>query len=366
MTRSRIPSARLAGALLLALALPLMAQSPPVEVAKDDPSVQPSEMMPRASKSLLLDIVRTAAGDFAVGERGNALNSSDGKTWTQLPVPTRSTLTAIATADGQLWAAGHDGVIVHSADGGQHWQRQRVAPWSPDDRDPSHGLPILDLMFTDASNGYAVGAFSLLLETHDGGVTWTPQTVALPGAAPAKPAAPQGNDDNWTFSSDELQLDAESDPHFNAIARAGSGALVIVGERGTFLRSRDAGASWQKGSFPYQGSMFGVLAWEGDHILAFGLRGNAYESMDLGATWRKVDTGTNASLMGGQALPGGGAVLVGANGTVLVRSASGQPFVAHAYLNAAGETPVLSGVQAADNGDYVLIGDKGADLYHPQ
>jgi photosystem II stability/assembly factor-like uncharacterized protein len=109
-----------------------------------------------------------------------------------------------------------------------------------------------------------------------------------------------------------------------------------------------------------------VLAWEGDHILAFGLRGNVYESMDLGDSWRKLDIRVNASLMGGQALANGGAILVGANGTVLSRKDRASPFVVGTFENAAGETPVLSGVLALADGRHLLIGEKGADLHQPK
>ena len=394
---------RLTGALLLALALPLSAQSPEPEIpaedatadmAEADPgldaapeeSVEPSapvasidpvlldaEILPRASRSLLLDAVRTNAGYFAVGERGHVLVSEDGQAWTQAKVPTRATLTTIATADGVLWAAGHDGVIVHSTDGGQTWTRRRAAPWSYDIVDPSEGVPVMDLLFTDARNGFAIGAYSLMLVTSDGGVTWTPRSVLdKPEAeAPAQAEAPAADDelaaaDDWTFSDDDLMLDAESDPHLNAMARTGSGALVIAGERGAFMRSRDGGETWDSKRLPYEGSMFGVLAWEDDHILVFGLRGNVLESRDLGDTWTEVETGITTSLMGGHALPGGGAVLVGANGAILSRPDADTPFTKVAFEMANGETPLLSGVLPVEDAGYLVIGDKGADLYRPK
>lgn len=392
---------RLAGALLLALALPLSAQSPEPEIPAEDASaemadpdpgmdaapeesVEPSatvaatdpvlldaEILPRARRSLLLDVVRTNAGYFAVGERGHVLVSEDGQAWTQAKVPTRATLTTIATADGVLWAAGHDGVIVHSTDGGQTWTRRRAAPWSYDIVDPSEGVPVMDLLFTDARNGFAIGAYSLMLVTSDGGVTWTPRSV-LGAAAKEAPAEPEpaadevAAADDWTFSDDDLMLDAESDPHLNAMARAGSGALVIAGERGTFMRSRDGGQTWESKRLPYEGSMFGVLAWEDDHILVFGLRGNVLESRDLGDSWTEVETGITTSLMGGHALPGGGAVLVGANGAILTRPDADSPFTATAYEMSTGETPLLSGVLPVDDAGYLVIGDKGADLYRPK
>ncbi len=403
MPSTTLRSSHLFGALLLALALPISAQAPEAEVPADetaaettpdstpdstqtpepetaktaatDPALLDAEMLPRASRSLLLDAVRTNAGYFAVGERGHVLMSDDGTQWRQAAVPTRATLTTIATADGILWAAGHDGVIVHSTDGGQTWTRRRAAPWSYDIVDPSEGVPVMDLLFTDARNGIAIGAYSLMLVTSDGGITWTSRTVSSAAPVvveePAPEPAAEGDDaaaegDDWTFSDDDLALDAESDPHLNAIARAGSGALVIAGERGTFLRSRDGGETWNSKRLPYEGSMFGVLSWQDDHILVFGLRGNVYESRDLGDSWTRVETGITTSLMGGYALENGGAVLVGANGAILSRPNADSPFTATAFATASGETPLLSGVLPVDGAGFLVIGDKGADLYRPQ
>lgn len=361
------------GALLLTLSLASSAQSPPAAPAAgtNDPSGMPTEILPRASQSLLLDAVQTASGFVVAGERGHVLTSTDGGQWDQRPVPTRSTLTTIATADGQLWAAGHDGVIVHSADGGQTWHTQRSDPFmavpdqAPGDRDQRQGAPVLDLLFTDATHGIAVGAYSLMLQTSDGGATWTPvQALATDAGAAPEPEAVAS--ESGVFNAEDLQLGEESNPHFNAVARTGSGALALVGERGTFLRSRDNGVTWEKVAFPYAGSLFGVLAWEADHILAFGLRGNVYESADLGSTWTKVDSTVSVSLMGGAALANGGALLVGSNGTVLERADGASPFVARTHVNAAGEAPALAAVIAGGPTGYLLVGDKGVETYSPK
>ena len=368
-TKSRSPAPMFGAAAILILALSPLAAQQTDSVAASDPSMQSSEPMPRASRSLLLDLVRTASGYVAVGERGHVLRSDDGKGWTQLTVPTRSALTSIATADGQLWVGGHDGVILHSTDGGQTWTAQRRDPFhlaqgeQAADHDPRQGAPVLDLYFRDASHGYAVGAHSLMLVTADGGATWTPKQALAAPAAPEQPAAPMQGD---LFSAADLELEEEADPHFNAIAAAGEHTLVIVGERGTLLRSDDDGENWKRLPFPYKGSMFGVL-WLGEqHLLAYGLRGNVYESRDNGDSWSKVDAAASASLMGGTTLEGGGVALVGGNGTVLRRAGADGAFAAAVFRNAAGETPALAGISPAANGDFVLVGDKGVDLYHPQ
>ena len=306
---------RLAGALLLAMLLPLAAQAQEAEApatdgmaeeaapAAADPATQDAEMMPRASQSLLLDTVQTAAGYFAVGERGHVLVSENGQDWKQVPVPTRSTLTSITSADGVLWAGGHDGVIVHSTDGGQSWTRRRTQVWTPDYADPLDGVPVMDMLMVDGMNGFAVGAYAMFLETTDGGVTWSPRGIINYDEPEPEPVAEEETvadepaADDWTFDASDLELEAESDPHLYAMARTDEGHLVIAGERGAFFRSTDGGQTWERDRLPYEGSMFGVLSFGGEHLLVHGLRGNVLESRDLGRSWTNVETGVNTSLM---------------------------------------------------------------------
>lgn len=352
-------------------------------VTRADPAVLDAERMPMASRSLVLGGFAHESGLVAVGERGHALLSADGVDWAQADsMPTRSTLTAVTGADGGLWAVGHDGVIVHSSDAGLTWERQREAPWVAGSFEPDVGLPLLDVLFLDGQRGMAIGAFSLLLETSDGGATWTSSFLSelavdvgseeVDGIAegPAVETADavddglseeDGLDDGWGFSADDLELDAEDDPHLNAIARAGDGGLVIAGERGSVFRSRSEGGGWERLALPYDGSMFGVLAWEGEHVMVFGLRGNVFESFDLGDSWQRVDSGTTVSLMGGVELPDGGALLVGNQGQLLHREAVGEPFRLSTYVNADGETPVLASALATTDGGFILLGERGVD-----
>ena len=368
LARSRTPLVLALGA-ALAWASAATAQDPP----PTDPSVQPSELLPLATKALLLDLARTSAGLFAVGEHGIVLRGDDAGQWTQLAAPTRVALTSVASADGELWVAGHSGVILRSSDNGDTWTRQRLDIWDPESVEPSQGAPILDLLFVDANTGFAVGAFSTLLRTTDGGRTWA--ALSLKGEAPVADAleAPVADalaeehagidDDGGVLSADDLVLEDEVDPHLNAIARDAGGTLYLAGERGAMFRSFDNGDTWQRLGFPYEGSMFGIVAWEAGHVLAFGLRGNVYESTDGGDSWSRLDTATEVALMGGAALPGGGAVLVGNEGIILQRADGASPFERTTFQNADGETPVLSGAIPDAAGGLILIGDKGADRH---
>lgn len=367
--QSQAIAAKCAGTMVLLMALASSATAAAQPAAQNqspwrEPSDQPAEMLPLAPNSVLLAATVSDTRRVAVGERGHVLLSSDGKHWKQAAsVPTRSTLTAVAAIGTEVWAVGHDGVIIHSADGGEHWQLQRRDPLQKAVKandeagaNPRQGAPLLSVLFLDAHIGYAVGAYSLMLATSDGGVTWTPVTVNAKKVAGQSGKKEEANKENWSFSKEELQLEQETDPHLNAIAVTGDGSLFIAAERGTVFRSRDAGKTWQRLQLPYSGSMFGVLGYAGQHVLVYGLRGHAFESSDLGDHWSEINTGTELTLLGGTKLPDDGAVLAGANGVILLRSSRGaafQTFVdpgAGAITAALPETGAHAFVIASENG----------------
>ncbi len=333
-------------------------------LAADDSVLQNAEIMPRAVNSLMLDIAESSDRAIAVGERGHILVSESRRGWRQIEkVPTRSTLVAVSAVGNKVWAVGHEGVILHSADGGLTWVRQRVAPFDKNSTDLTNGAPLLDVLFTDESNGIAIGAYSLMLVTHDGGQTWNQQNVL--GKTDDEILTQQSednsvvNDDNWTFDQEDLDLDEESDPHLNAIARTGDGSFFIVAERGAAFRSTDNAATWERIQLPYEGSMFGVIGFEGAHILCFGLRGNVYESPDLGTTWQKVETGTTLSLMGGDGFDNGGAVLVGANGIVLSRVNGTENFRTSTHPDG----NVLASVVSLSAAEFAVAGETGLSVF---
>lgn len=353
-------------------------------VVRTDPTLLPAELVPLAKKSLLLDIAESDQRAITVGERGHVLVSESRDDWRQVEaVPTRATLTAVTAAGSHAWAVGHAQVILHSADGGLSWERQHANPYDPENfEDIANGAPLLDVLFFDEQRGLAIGAYGLLLATADGGATWTrgsvagganPDAGAQPGDGPDQAdeaidsadadADGDGKDDSWTFSDEDLELEELSDPHLNAIARTGSGNLLIVAERGSAYRSRNEGRSWERLSIPYDGSMFGVLGFEGDRVLAFGLRGNVFESTDLGDTWKAIDSGTEQTLQGGAVLADGGAVLVGSNGVVLVRRNAGAPFEQHKFADAGVLSEVIP--VGGGSGQLVVVGERGIGRFSP-
>ncbi|MEM7705252.1 MAG: YCF48-related protein [Pseudomonadota bacterium] len=279
-------------------------------------SVASSEAMPRAGESMLLDVATTGSGLVAVGERGHILRSTEGESWEQVAdVPTRSTLTAVFSLGDRVWAAGHDQVIVHSADGGQSWQRQYS---SPDVFDPEANSPLLDIFFLDEQRGFAVGAYAVFLRTSDGGQSWEVASLELADdAADEEASDEQGAAANDPYAYDD-EFDIGVDYHLNGMTKLADGTLYIAAEQGNGYRSRNEGETWQELVLPYGGSMFGALTLGQDRLLTFGLRGNAFVSVDAGSSWQQLDTDSLNSLNGAVQLSSGEVVMVGVNGEVLV------------------------------------------------
>lgn len=301
-----------------------------------------SQLMPLAAKALLLDGQVIDGRIVVVGERGHILTSDDhGVSWQQQLAPTRATLTSVFFSDpGNGWAAGHDGVILQTRDGGRRWQQVYAAV--DDER------PILDLCFTTPSHGYAVGAYGLFLETRDGGANW-----AVIEFNPATLADEELLDDELDDALAEEPWGI--DVHLNQMVATAAGRVFIAAEAGNLYRSDDGGRSWLSLPSPYEGSFYGTLPHANGELLAFGLRGHVFATTDAGHSWTPLETGVQATLNDGIRLRDGRLVLAGLAGTLLISTDQGKSFALHAQDDRAGIAKVL---QAGD-GALILLGEQG-------
>lgn len=292
-----------AGVLCAGMLAPALAQDPPPAPAEKP---HPAMIAPLAARSTLLGIAQAGSTLVAVGDRGHILLSTDGKAWQQVQTPADVMLNRVRFRDDQTgWAVGHDATILATHDGGSHWAVQHYDP---------QGRPLYDLIFVDPQHLIAIGGYGSFLDSTDDGASWTARSFPV----------------------------GDLGQHFNAAATLADGTLLVAGERGLLMRSRDHGATWAMLDSPYTGSFFGVLASGAKGALVFGLRGHVYLTDDAGACpvlrtdgydpyaretvvdaarlkklgWRAVATPTHESLFGGAA-DGNGAVLVGVNGTVV-------------------------------------------------
>lgn len=327
----------------------------------------PALLSKKADKSLLLDVARAGSRLVAVGERGHILLSdNEGRTWRQVPAPTRVMLSAVYFPTPEIgYAVGHDSTILGTRDGGATWTLLYFREFSggdesavsssdevddatseedfyAEDQDEGaravvsrDGVPLLDVWFSDASTGIAVGAYGLLLRTEDGGRTWVDRSEGMP------------NHEGW---------------HLNAIAGVpGMPETVFIGgEKGTVYRSKDAGQSFVSLQAPASGSVFGLLSTSTKTIYVFGLQGEVLRSTRLGDSWERLDSGVTSGLNDGCVAASGAVVITGNAGVILTAANDGAPLVGHARAD---RQAVLSCAHV--DGGLVLVGDGGVKRATP-
>lgn len=317
----RLKTTKLLLSILLCGTLPCSAQA-----AFQDPLDSPSVIVDQLSKRSMQAVGMAGKRLVTVGARGViAISDDDGRTWSQSISPVQSDLVAVHfTNERKGWSVGHDGVVLHTEDGGKTWQKQLdgraahelfvqyykagaesgnaayKAALRAVERNYKTGptLPLLDVWFDDELNGFAVGAFGLIIGTTDGGHTWAP----------------------WLDRIDNPEM-----LHLNAV-RGGDGGVYIAGERGAIFRLDRTQNRFVAVATGYTGSFFG-LAVSKNILLAYGLKGAVYRSADHGQTWGAVDVPSPTTINGGTVLQASeGFVLVNIAGEMLIGDASGQRF----------------------------------------
>lgn len=227
--------------------------------------MQPAPRQSRLDTSMLLAAARAGKRIVAAGAQGTVMLSDDGgKTYRQASVPVRLQLTSLYFLDERLgWATGHGGLILNTVDGGEHWAVQHV--------NLAVDQPLFSVYFRNAQEGWAVGLWSMMLVTQDGGRSWN--EVALPPAPGARKA----------------------DLNLFKIFGSDNGTLYIAAERGFVLRSHD-GSNWDYLPTGYQGSLWSGVAWADGTVLVGGLRGSLYRSTDGGQSWVSAGLGQTSSI----------------------------------------------------------------------
>lgn len=282
----------------------------------DSPAIKSS----LAVKSLLLDIVNVENKYLiAVGERGHILRGEDTNNFIQVEAPTRSTLTAVTFAnDKDGWAVGHNGVILHTADGGLSWKVQQYLP--------NLQKPLLDVAFKNSLEGIALGAYGLFFQTSDGGETWVQKFhLSLLSADDLDYLDELRAEDEQAY----LEERANILPHFNGITFDNESAY-LVGEVGLIGKSEDAGKTWKRLDDVYQGSFYDLTKTDTGTLFAVGLRGNIYSSENEGRSWvQSKFSSLNTTLLNSVISHKNSVYIFGNNGVQLTSYDDGDTFTSY-------------------------------------
>lgn len=164
---------------------------------------------------------------------------------------TRDDLQSIAAVDARrIWAVGSFSGIYHTADGGTSWADQKSG--------------VVDLAqlckvdFVDDHYGWIVGSYGIIINTPDGGSTWTTQES----------------------KTDNLLL------HVDFVNREHG---WVVGEKSTILQTRDGGATWQL-DYDEQGIVYNSVCFlDSQTGWIVGDYGTILHTTDGGSSWTKQE-----------------------------------------------------------------------------
>jgi photosystem II stability/assembly factor-like uncharacterized protein len=286
--------------------------------AFEDPLNAPALPSQKIASSPTLAIERAGDHFVAAGRRGHIMVSDTvGQKWTQATVPVSVDLVALSFPNPlKGWAVGHDGVILHTVDGGYTWTKQadgyslskiahdfyqskvqageksletfldRAKALVNDGADK----PFLTVWFQSEKVGYVAGAFNMLFKTSDGGKSWEP----------------------WMH-----RIDNPGEMHLYSIKGNESG-VYIAGEQALLVRMKSGESTFKSMPKPtYKGSYFGLLI-NPKSVVIHGMRGNAFLSNDQGNSWKKLNISTTAGLTTG---------LIGSSNQIYLASVAGEIFV---------------------------------------
>lgn len=194
-----------------------------------------------------------------------------------------------------LWAAGSDGMLLHSTDEGDTWTEQKIG--TPEDVFSS-------ICFPDSRNGWIVGKMGKILHTTDGGKNWScvkkgeniyytkvffldPQYGWIVGERGTLLLTTDGGK-NWeTIDTGKFMIT------FNDVRFIDRNKGWIVGERdmftgqGVIMVSTDGGRTWQDQESGVDKSLMSVYPVNADKVWVGGLGGTILLTTDGGSTWIK-------------------------------------------------------------------------------
>jgi len=268
------------------------------------------------------------------------------------------------------WACGRWGYVLHTADGGGTWVRQKSGT----------DLTLSSIFFLDPQNGWAVGEQGVIIHTTNGGKTWEKQkspvpffhmkvyfATALKGwIASEQTHILHTNDGGKTWG---IQF-KDKDAILKSISFCDPLHGWAVGEYGFIYHTRNGGVTWQKqgGEFvvseetgDVEGGtfLFDVLAVDPQTAWAVGIDGYVIKTVDGGKTWKEVATGAPETQLFCVASDRAGTVLVGGSGTFLSSTDKGRTWKIPEFKPPI-EYEWIYGIARRGNSGFVAVGGGGA------
>ncbi|MEO8513416.1 MAG: T9SS type A sorting domain-containing protein [Ignavibacteria bacterium] len=264
-----------------------------------------------------------------VGANGSIMRSTGDNNivFSVIPSPTTQQLNNVRVSPHDSFddavAVGNNGTVVYSFNAGNSWALS--APVT------SSNLYGIDFIF---GNTFAVGdAGTIMIAPYPGGA-WTLQTSGT------------------TRNLRAIKVSAQV-----------SGTAIVVGEKGTILRTTNAGVNWINASLTDTTFNFNDISQKGiyftiDINCAVGSNGRIYKTTNYGATWVQKTSGTTNNLRKVYFNSPDSGVVVGDNGTIRLTTNGGETWFQDAFFNSpSGRNYRSAGIINIDHGTYAALSD---------
>ena len=322
----------------------------------------------------------------------------------QAPIPTAADLLAVTPVSAtEMWAAGWDGRLVHTADGGKSWELKQLDTNSLSAvffADATHGWAagngffhttdagqtwvkdnnwgsIYDLFFIDAQRGWACGNGGVTYRTTNGGLSWSFSAVGtlITLSSVWFVDAQRG----WTVDIDGLIYHSTDGGQSWTLQHDANGYLstlqffdpqegwAIGGD--TFLHTTDSGQSWSPASVPPGTWSHAARFSDPLHGISVGEYGNVTRTSDGGQTWITVSAiGTGPRLWDVESWSPTASIYVGETGALAVTANGGAKWRS-IQSGGTGATHALDAVDplhawAANDGGEVLYTVNGGSQWN--
>ena len=220
-------------------------------------------------------------------------------------------------------AAGRDGHVMRSADGGQTWSVQKAAEST-----------LFALDFGDAQHGWACGKQGLLVKTSNGGISWTVQSV--PGSFDFNDVDFVDAQNGWlagpgvilrTSNGGNTWQNVSPNTFFSA-----GGIHFITAQEGWFcgtigaiMHTTDGGTTWTSQTSNSNNELRDIRFLDNQTGWACGVSGTIVKTGDGGNTWTVQPSGANLTYLNAVAIADAQTAWVcGQDGSLLKTSNGGS------------------------------------------
>ncbi len=255
---------------------------------------------------------------WAAGDDGYLAKTTDGgDSWTRVPLNTAENINEIffRNEENGYLVAGRKFFVTR--DGGRTWQDVRIYRTG----EFGGGRPeFLSIRFSDKKRGYVVGSIlrksgndevvvdSLLMRTEDGGDTW--RRIVVPTKTELFHMDFNGNSNGWIVGDNGVilattnsgstwtrQASGTNMPLYNVDFRDDDEGYV-VGKSGTILRTSNGGKAWEKVDTNFRETLMRVDFADDKNGWIVGYSGSILRSNDKGRTWVRQESSTRSNLYG--------------------------------------------------------------------